>query len=121
ILTGTSLMVRAPWSEEAASLSRGAPELSVGLHVDLRISEIAPRLRLLDELREQFRRFQELIGRAPTHIDSHHNVHRDRAARPVFIEFAGQRGLPLREHSSVRYFSQFYGQWGGQTHLEQIS
>ena len=34
---------------------------------------------------------------------------------------AAQNGLPLREHSPVRYFSSFYGQWGGQTHLEQIS
>jgi predicted glycoside hydrolase/deacetylase ChbG (UPF0249 family) len=28
--------------------------------------------------------------------------------------------LPLREHSPVRYFSKFYGQWDGETHLEQI-
>ena len=26
----------------------------------------------------------------------------------------------MREHSPVRYFSKFYGQWGGQTHLEQL-
>jgi len=62
-----------------------------------------------------------LMGRPPTHLDSHHNVHRRPEALPEFICFAGQRGLPLREHSSVRYFSKFYGQWGGQTHLEQIS
>jgi hypothetical protein len=29
--------------------------------------------------------------------------------------------MPLREHSPVGYFSKFYGQWGGKTHLEQIS
>src|SRR5207249_11473477 len=34
---------------------------------------------------------------------------------------AADYGLPLREHSAVRYYSNFYGQWGGQTHLEQIS
>jgi len=34
---------------------------------------------------------------------------------------AAEHGLPLREHSLVRYFSKFYGQWSGKTHLEQIS
>ena len=28
--------------------------------------------------------------------------------------------VPLREHSMVTYFPDFYGQWDGETHLEQI-
>ena len=28
--------------------------------------------------------------------------------------------VPVRGHSEVRYFSKFYGQWGGETHLDQI-
>src|SRR4029434_109407 len=40
---------------------------------------------------------------------------------PHFLELARQHGLVLREHSRVRYFSKFYGQWHGETHLEQIS
>src|SRR5258706_1784205 len=35
ILTSTSLLVHARWSEDAAALSRTAPDLSVGLHVDV--------------------------------------------------------------------------------------
>src|SRR5205823_2526669 len=35
ILTSASLMVDAPSAEEAVALSRSAPALSVGLHVDL--------------------------------------------------------------------------------------
>ena len=30
-------------------------------------------------------------------------------------------GLPLRWHSSLNYYPHFYGQWNGETHLEQIS
>ena len=74
-----------------------------------------------EELREQFTRFCELMGRPPTHLDSHHNIHRDPQVLPYFLELAHEHGLPLREHSPVRYFSKFYGQWGGQTHLEQVS
>jgi chitin disaccharide deacetylase len=125
ILTSTSLLVNTPWSEEAAGLSQAAPGLSVGLHVDLRnelkeTTADTPR-RLHEELSGQFARFGELVGRAPTHLDSHHNTHRDARVLPHFLEFAQQHGLPLREHSPVRYFSKFYGQWGGETHLEQIS
>src|SRR6266568_8261246 len=125
ILTSTSLLVNTAWSVEAAELSRTAPELSVGLHADLRneLKETTddPRRRLGEELEKQFSRFGELLGRPPTHLDSHHNLHRDPKALPEFLALAAQHGLSLREHSPVRYFSKFYGQWGGKTHLEQIS
>ena len=125
ILTSTSLLVNTAWSGEAAEMSRTAPELSVGLHVDLgkELKDTAadPGRRLHDALAKQFSRFMELMGRPPTHLDSHHNLHRDAQAFPAFQDLATQHGLPLREHSPVRYFSKFYGQWGGKTHLEQIS
>jgi len=125
ILTSASLMVNAPASEEAAMLSRAVPGLSVGLHADLETKLRDLRAQadqgLAEGLREQFRRFEELMGRAPTHLDSHHNVHRHHRARPFFLDLAQRHGLPLREHSPVRYFSKFYGQWGGATHLEHIS
>src|SRR5207247_790798 len=73
------------------------------------------------ELSRQLARFERLMGRQPTHLDSHHNVHRDAARLPCFLEMAREHGLPLREHSPVRYFSKFYGHWDGKTHLEQIS
>jgi len=125
ILTSTSLLVNAAGSREAAELSRTAPELSVGLHADLgnelHATAADPGRRLRNELEKQFSRFEELMGRPPTHLDSHHNLHRDTKALPAFLDLAIKHGLPLREHSPVRYFSKFYGQWGGQTHLEQIS
>src|SRR5881296_4222740 len=125
ILTSTSLMVNAARSEEAAEFGRTAVELSVGLHVDVRhtLSEsaAASSRRLREELHRQFGRFEELMGRPPTHLDSHHNVHRDPRALPHFLEVAREHDLPLREHSPVRYVSKFYGQWDGQAHLEQVS
>jgi predicted glycoside hydrolase/deacetylase ChbG (UPF0249 family) len=125
ILTSTSLLVNTPASEEAAELSRTVPGLSVGLHADVRTelsaSDAGSRPGLRAALRGQFARFQELMGRLPTHLDSHHNAHRDPRALPYFLELTHEHGLSLREHSPVRYFSKFYGRWKGETHLEQIS
>jgi predicted glycoside hydrolase/deacetylase ChbG (UPF0249 family) len=123
ILTSTSLLVNAAGSKEAAELGRAAPDLSVGLHADVRneLNATADSGRLRKALDAQLARFEELIGRSPTHLDSHHNVHRDPRALPDFLDLAREHSLPLREHSPVRYFSKFYGQWGGETHLEQIS
>ncbi len=127
ILTSTSLLVRMPCSEEAARLGRAVPDLSVGLHVHLHSGGRQPTLDRPDadswrvELHRQCRRFEELMGRPPTHLDSHHNAHRDLRLLPHFLSVARHYGVPLREHCSVRYLSKFYGQWGGQTHLEQIS
>ncbi len=127
ILTSTSLLVTLPCSEEAARLGRAVPELSVGLHVHLHSGGRGPTLDRPDadswrvELHRQCRRFEELMGRPPTHLDSHHNVHRDLRLLPHFLSVARHYGVPLREHCPVRYLSKFYGQWGGQTHLEQIS
>lgn len=119
ILTSTSLMVNAPCSEEAAALSHDMPDLSVGLHVHIEGSELSDAV-CRAQLHDQFLRFQHLIGRPPTHLDSHHNIHRDPRLLPHFLAMARQYDLPLREHSSILYFSKFYGQWGGETHLEQI-
>jgi predicted glycoside hydrolase/deacetylase ChbG (UPF0249 family) len=126
-LTSASLMVNLPASQEGARLARDLPGLSVGLHanftdasgralVDLQTGE---RCRAV--LHEQLRAFQDLMGRPPTHLDSHHNLHRNARLLPYFLEAADRYGLPLRDHSPVRYLSGFYGQWEGETHLEQIS
>src|SRR5260370_38004687 len=73
ILTSTSLMVKMPASVEAARLSRDLPHLSVGLHADLAGRTGADDCRA--ELHCQLRRVQELTGRLPTHLASHHHVH----------------------------------------------
>jgi predicted glycoside hydrolase/deacetylase ChbG (UPF0249 family) len=127
ILTSTSLMVDMPGAEEAAQLSRDFPQISIGIHVMLTSEDCVPLLdftsaeQCCGELDRQWDKFITLMGRAPTHIDAHHNIHRDPLLEPQFIAWATRHNLPLREHSTVKYFSSFYGQWDGETHPEQIS
>lgn len=127
ILTSASLMVEMPGSEEAARLAATLPRLSVGLHAVLTDEDGAPivdfdeRERCRAELQRQVGHFEQLTGGRPTHLDSHHNVHREPRLLPRFLELAEEYRLPLREHSPARYFSAFYGQWdGGEAHLEWI-
>ena len=124
IVTSTSLLVNTPWSREAAALARPASRLSVGLHVDLDPgartgAEAAAAVR--DAIRRQYDRFSLLMGRTPTHIDSHHNAHRHPSLLEGFLAAARETGLPLRGHSPVRYFPSFYGQWNGESHPEHVS
>jgi predicted glycoside hydrolase/deacetylase ChbG (UPF0249 family) len=127
ILTSTSLMINMSAASDAVDVAATAPELDIGLHVALTNEDATPLVDFSDadrcaaELQAQTERFKAALGRLPTHIDSHHNVHRDPRLTPLFISLAQRYVLPLREHSSVRYFSSFYGQWGGETHPEQIS
>ena len=127
VLTSASLMVDMPGSREGAEVAAALPALSVGLHVHLPEAAAGPLPgpgapeRCRDVLQRQLGRFEELVGLLPTHLDSHHNVHRDPRLLPVFLELAERYGLPLREHSPVRHVGSFYGQWNGETHLEQVS
>ena len=118
ILTSTSLMVDRPACEQAAALARENGTLSVGIHLEL---DPGAAERVPAELERQFTRFVKLVGTAPTHADSHHDVHYDPRVLPDVLAWAMQMGVPLRGHSRARHFSKFYGQWGGETHLEQIS
>lgn len=125
VLTSASLMVDMPASECAAALARGRPRLGVGLHFDLgRVAGEPGRADLAlvrRELSRQLERFLRLVDALPTHLDAHHNLQRRPELLPCFREIAARYGLPLREHCAVRYFSSFYGRWGGESHPEQIS
>lgn len=126
-VTSASLMVNMPAAEEAAGLAAAWPALSVGLHVNY-TNEGTPVVPLEDapacraELRSQLHRFLDLLGRPPTHLDSHHNVHlRFEHLLALFREVADELGVPLRDHSGIPYVSEFYGQWDGETHPEQLT
>lgn len=119
ILTSASLMVDAPASAEAARLAERHPKLGVGLHVVLRSVTNSPTPEA--EVDRQLERFIELTGRPPTHVDAHHNVHRDERVLPAFLAVAQRHNLPLRGHCGVRHIGKFYGKWGGETHLEHVS
>lgn len=119
IVTSTSLMVEREGAEEAAVLAAGCPELGVGLHamVDGATDPFGCRMAV----EAQIRRFEDLLGRPPTHLDSHHHVHGRPDLLPVFRRVSRRHGIPLRGYSSVRWCRRFYGQWGGESHPEQIS
>lgn len=126
ILTSASLMINMPRAAEAIAMSAEHPGLSVGLHVNF-TNETDPVIDVNDtqaakaELYRQFQLFEDRFGHPPSHLDSHHNVHRMQNLLPLFIEIAERHALPLREHSPLRYFSNFYGRWDGESHPEHIS
>ena len=127
IVTSTSLLVDFPGSEDAARLGRATPTLGVGLHVCLTsegghpLFDFDDAARCGSEVLRQFERFVALMDRLPTHLDTHHNVHRDARVLPHMLALATRHALPMREHSEARYFPDFFGQWDGVTHPEQIS
>jgi predicted glycoside hydrolase/deacetylase ChbG (UPF0249 family) len=110
IVTSTSLMVDRPAATDGAELARRLAPLSVGLHavLDSRGEPTTPPERSEEELERQLSRFVELVGREPTHVDSHHHVHRDPRLREVFVAFADRHALPLRDRT-VRHNGLFYG------------
>lgn len=127
IVTSTSLMVRGLAAEEAASLTRENPKISVGLHVDLgewtfrdgewvclyQVTSLEDGAAVAEETRNQLWQFRKLTGRDPSHLDSHQHVHRDEPIRSVLREVASEISIPLRHFApEIRYCGEFYGQDG---------
>jgi predicted glycoside hydrolase/deacetylase ChbG (UPF0249 family) len=125
ILTSASLMVRWAAAEEAAAYARAHSSLGVGLHVDLgewepteagwaARYEVVPGddpRAIAGEVAKQLVAFRHLVGRDPTHIDSHQHVHLAGPAREVLMEVAKALAIPLRAcDDRVRYCGDFYGQ-----------
>lgn len=123
IVTSASLMVDAQAAEEAAALARVHPSLSVGLHAQLddERKELADPTACRRALEAQLRRFHDLLGRRPTHLDSHYHVHVRPSLLPEFRAVTERLGIPLRDCSGIRYCARFYGQWDGEPHPEQVS
>ena len=126
ILTSASMMVTGAAVEEAVSLSRENPELSIGLHWDVvgedeRDFDLEDHDAVSREYQSQLGRFIELIGRPPTHVDSHHHTHSEEGVRDLFRELVAPLGVPLRGDGQVTFIGGFYGQWDyGVTELEHI-
>ena len=126
IVTSASVLVRWPAAVEAAELSRERPDLGVGLHLDLSewlyrdgewrlVYEVVPddRRAVAAEVEAQLARFQDLFGRAPTHLDSHQHVHRCDPARSTLIAAGRALGIPVRDCTpGIAYRGDFYGQTG---------
>ena len=126
IVTSASLMVGFPAVAEAASLARENAELGVGLHLTLtdgvpslspqqvpdlvddrgrfhlrpEALEGVPPAQIQEEARAQLKRFRKLLGRDPTHFDSHHHAHRSPAVLEAVLTLAWETGLPVRQGSA---------------------
>lgn len=123
IVTSATLMVGFPAAILAARALSEFPELGVGLHVTLtgggrplsspadvptlvddrgllarkpeNLGDLAPA-EVEKEVRLQYERFVELVGRAPTHLDSHHHSHRHPVVEETLISVAREAGIPVR-------------------------
>jgi len=127
ILTSASLMVRAGHAAEAAAYAQAHPELSVGLHVDLGewrytgehwvaaydVVDTADDVEVGAEVAAQVERFCALMGREPTHLDTHQHAHRSEPAKSIVLAFGRRFGIPVRSFTpGLRYEGGFYGQSG---------
>jgi predicted glycoside hydrolase/deacetylase ChbG (UPF0249 family) len=127
VLTSTSLMVTGRALREAAAISRDHPGLAVGLHWDVwgedeREFDIDNVTAVRDEFRRQLDEFERVIGKLPTHVDSHQHAHREEHLMPVFRELVAPLGVPLRADGQVNFVGGFYAQWEWKvTNLEHVS
>jgi len=137
IVTSASLMVRWPAAVEAAAYARAHSKFSVGLHVDLSewacenetwfpLYEVVPlddHAAVAAEVARQLERFRQLLGRNPTHLDSHQHAHRQEPVHSIMQKLAQELRVPLRNFSSrVHYSGAFYGQSAkGRPYPEGIS
>jgi predicted glycoside hydrolase/deacetylase ChbG (UPF0249 family) len=125
IVTSASLMVRPPGALDAVARSREYPRLSLGLHLDLgewtyrhgtwtplyEVVALDDARAVVDEVHRQLDAFRTLVGRDPTHIDSHQHVHRREPVRAAVGELARDLAVPLRHFTpEIRYCGRFYGQ-----------
>jgi predicted glycoside hydrolase/deacetylase ChbG (UPF0249 family) len=127
IVTSASLMVYGPAAREAAAYSRRQRNFSTGLHVDLgewiyqqgawrpiyqRAALDHPKT-VGKEVSRQMRMFRRLMGKNPTHLDSHQHVHRHTAVLNALVRLSRRLGVPLRHNNpSIHYCGAFYGQTG---------
>ncbi|HET8647582.1 MAG TPA: carbohydrate deacetylase [Vicinamibacteria bacterium] len=125
VVTSATLMVNHPAARAVPELSARHPGLGIGLHVALTGGvpasprEHVPSLvdgqgrlpsapdglagaqaeHVLAEARAQLRRFREIMGREPTHFDSHHHSHRRPVVLEALLTLAWETGLPVRNVS----------------------
>jgi predicted glycoside hydrolase/deacetylase ChbG (UPF0249 family) len=89
IVTSTSLMVNRVASSEAKELIN-FPDLSVGLHFDAKEN-------FEKEFVSQLKKFEELTGFKPTHLDSHLDVHlKIDLVKEIFAKYSKKTKIPVR-------------------------
>ena len=127
VVTSTSLMVYGRAVKEAIALSQENPGLGIGLHFDVwgedeREFDLGNHPAVREEFHRQLDEFQRLMGRLPTHVDSHRHAHRQPGMLPIFSELVAPLGVPLRDDGKVQFVGGFYAQWEWMvTELQYVS
>jgi predicted glycoside hydrolase/deacetylase ChbG (UPF0249 family) len=145
IVTSATVLVSPGPDREHLAEARAAG-LGLGLHVNLTLGEPLTRARsLVDgggrfvrdarraagageaddvraEIEAQVARFERLVGRRPTHLDSHHHVGLWPPVREVLLEVAARLALPVRSQdraararartAGLRTTDHFFGESG---------
>ena len=127
VVTSTSLMVNGRAAREAVAIAGDFPRLGIGLHWDVwgedeREFDLTDHAAVRDEFQRQLEQFHRLLGRAPTHVDSHRHAHRQNGVMEIFKELVLPLGIPLRHDGRVRFVGGFYAQWEWEvTDLRHVS
>lgn len=131
-LTSTTVLINAPYANEAKqlidfsnfsiglhfNLTEGTPENNPAviptlvndsghfhahstLIKKLRSGKIS-RFEIIIELKAQFNKLENILGKRPSHIDSHQNIHKQWGVAMALIEF-GKKNPDLGLRSSRRY------------------
>jgi len=128
IVTSTTVMVNLPGLRDSLRYIQDLPRLGLGLHLNLTFgppvsppdkvhSLLGPgelfvrdpdwQLQAGDpqeiarEWTAQVEAFVAAVGRPPTHLDTHHNLHARAPASEIAIGFARRFGIPLRPVTSA--------------------
>jgi chitin disaccharide deacetylase len=124
LVTSTTVLVTASPDRDQLAEAR-ASGLGLGLHVNLtmgrpltrarslvdgsgaflrdprRIAAAADARQVRGEVEAQVARFEKLVGRLPTHLDTHHHVGLYPPVREVVLEVARRHGLPVRSQDDA--------------------
>lgn len=124
VLTSTTLMVTMPGTDNAVELIKKNEDLAIGIHFNISLGRpITNGITLVDcngvfmkpdsltsgyrydeeelreELKAQYNRFITLVGKKPTHIDSHlFSSDKIPEMRKICAEIAKEEGIPMRNY-----------------------
>ena len=131
VLTSATLMTGMPGAEHAAGIMQEVPDLGVGLHLNTALGKPVNSQRktltdengffmkpdkimelgidynedeLYDELEDQYKKFEKLTKRKPTHIDSHlFSSDKLEKVKKAALALADKYEIPLRNHETDYY------------------
>ncbi|HSB79914.1 MAG TPA: ChbG/HpnK family deacetylase, partial [Candidatus Methylomirabilis sp.] len=123
IVTSTTIMVNLPGLEMSRALAQAHPRLGLGLHLNLtfgppvlpprkvlslvddngrfvrdhgRLREAGDPAEIRQELAAQVERFRVIFGLSPSHLDTHHHIHRHPRILEAVLDLAKGLNIPVR-------------------------